>query len=95
MLHPQCEQVLVGLPDERWGQLIVAYVVPAPDASEGLTVAELDEHCRNHPMLAAYKRPRAYRLVDSLPMTATGKKMHFRVAEMAVADEAAGLLERP
>jgi acyl-coenzyme A synthetase/AMP-(fatty) acid ligase len=45
-------------------------------------------------MLAGYKRPRAYRLVDSLPMTATGKKMHFRVAEMAFADDAAGLLER-
>ena len=36
-------------------------------------------------MLADYKRPRAYRLVDSLPMTATGKKMHFRVRESAVA----------
>jgi acyl-CoA synthetase (AMP-forming)/AMP-acid ligase II len=46
-------------------------------------------------MLAGYKRPRAYRLVDSLPMTATGKKMHFRVREQAVADDAAGLLVRP
>jgi acyl-coenzyme A synthetase/AMP-(fatty) acid ligase len=46
-------------------------------------------------MLADYKRPRAYRLVDSLPMTATGKKMHFRVRESAIADEAAGLLARP
>ena len=46
-------------------------------------------------MLADYKRPRAYRLVESLPMTATGKKMHFRVRETAIADAAAGLLERP
>jgi len=68
--------------------------VPATDASE-LTVTDLDDHCHNHPMLADYKRPRAYRLVDSLPMTATGKKMHFRVAEMAVTDDAAGLLVRP
>ena len=76
---------MVGLPDERWGQLIVAYVVPVGDAAgddgEPLTIASLDAHCRAHPMLADYKRPRAYRLVDSLPMTATGKKMHFRVAE--------------
>jgi acyl-CoA synthetase (AMP-forming)/AMP-acid ligase II len=91
--HPGvADSCVVGLPDERWGELIVAYVVPA---AEGLTVADLDAHCRNHPMLADYKRPRAYRLVDSLPMTATGKKMHFRVAEQAVADAAAGLLARP
>jgi acyl-CoA synthetase (AMP-forming)/AMP-acid ligase II len=102
-VHPvQVEEVLnelpavadscvVGLPDERWGELIVAYVVPAADAE--LTVAALDAHCREHPMLADYKRPRAYRLVDSLPMTATGKKMHFRVREMAIVD--AALLERP
>ena len=116
-VHPvQVEEVLnehlrvadscvVGLPDERWGELIVAYVVPsgasasdaAPDGSPvaSLTIADLDAHCREHPMLADYKRPRAYRIVDSLPMTATGKKVHFRVAEMAVDDDAAGLLERP
>jgi acyl-CoA synthetase (AMP-forming)/AMP-acid ligase II len=90
--HPGvADSCVVGLPDERWGELIVAYVVPAADAE--LTVAALDGHCREHPMLADYKRPRAYRLVDSLPMTATGKKMHFRVRESAIAD--AELLERP
>ncbi len=94
--HPGvADSCVVGLPDERWGELIVAYVVPAPDAGEELTVAALDAHCRKHPMLADYKRPRAYRLIDSLPMTATGKKMHFRLAEQAVADDAAGLLVRP
>jgi acyl-CoA synthetase (AMP-forming)/AMP-acid ligase II len=107
--HPGvADSCVVGLPDERWGELIVAYVVPAgggagagggatDDAGEGgpLTVAELDAHCRSHPMLADYKRPRSYRIVDALPMTATGKKMHFRVREAAIADAAAGLLERP
>jgi acyl-CoA synthetase (AMP-forming)/AMP-acid ligase II len=89
--HPGvADSCVVGLPDERWGELIVAYVVPA---GERLTVPDLDAHCRAHAMLADYKRPRAYRLVDSLPMTATGKKMHFRVRESAIAD--AGLLERP
>ncbi|HXF32571.1 MAG TPA: AMP-binding protein [Solirubrobacterales bacterium] len=91
--HPGvADSCVVGLPDERWGERIVAYVVPA---DPGLTVADLDAHCREHPMLADYKRPRGYRLVEALPMTATGKKMHFRVAELAIADAAAGLLQRP
>jgi acyl-CoA synthetase (AMP-forming)/AMP-acid ligase II len=90
--HPGvADSCVVGLPDERWGELIVAYVVPTD--GNPLTIPALDAHCRDHPMLADYKRPRAYRLVDSLPMTATGKKMHFRVREAAIADSAAGRLE--
>jgi acyl-coenzyme A synthetase/AMP-(fatty) acid ligase len=46
-------------------------------------------------MLAAYKRPRAYRFVDALPMTATGKKVHYQVRAQAAQDAAAELLERP
>jgi acyl-CoA synthetase (AMP-forming)/AMP-acid ligase II len=103
-VHPaQVEEVLnehpgvrdcavVGLPDPRWGELVVAYVAAADD---GLTAAECDKHCQAHPMLAAYKRPRAYRFVPGLPVTATGKKMHYKVREMAIEDAAAGLLTRP
>ena len=46
-------------------------------------------------MLAGYKRPRAYRFVDALPMTATGKKLHYQVREQARRDADDGLLERP
>src|SRR5579875_3767242 len=103
-VHPvQVEEVLnshpgvrdcavVGLPDPRWGELVVAYVGPAGD---GLTAAECDKYCQEHPMLAGYKRPRAYRFVAELPVTATGKKMHYKVREMAIADDNAGLLNRP
>jgi acyl-CoA synthetase (AMP-forming)/AMP-acid ligase II len=75
--HPQVtDSLVVGLPDERWGEIVVAYVVPA---GPGLTAAECDKHCLAHPMLANYKRPRGYRFVDALPRTATGKKMHYRI----------------
>jgi acyl-CoA synthetase (AMP-forming)/AMP-acid ligase II len=91
--HPQVsDAVVVGLPDERWGQRIVAYVIAH---HEQPTVDELDEFCRNHPLLANFKRPRAYRFVNEFPLTATGKKMHFKAAEMAVDDDAAGLLLEP
>jgi acyl-coenzyme A synthetase/AMP-(fatty) acid ligase len=46
-------------------------------------------------MLAAYKRPRAYRFVSELPMTATGKKVHYQLREQARRDAADGLLVRP
>ncbi len=92
--HPKVtESVVVGLPDDEWGELVVAYVIPADDA--GVEVAELERHTHDHPMLADYKRPRAYRLVDEIPLTATGKKLHYKVREQAREDAAAGLLERP
>jgi acyl-coenzyme A synthetase/AMP-(fatty) acid ligase len=46
-------------------------------------------------MLAGYKRPRAYRFVNELPMTATGKKLHYQVREQARRDAGDGLLQRP
>jgi acyl-CoA synthetase (AMP-forming)/AMP-acid ligase II len=91
--HPAvADSGVVGLPDDRWGELVVAYVVRA-DSEVDATA--LEAHCHGHPMLAGYKRPRAYRFVDELPMTATGKKLHYVLRERARSDDAAGLFERP
>jgi acyl-CoA synthetase (AMP-forming)/AMP-acid ligase II len=57
---------VIGAPDERWGQRVVAVVVG--DA----TAEELDAHCLASP-LARFKRPREYRRVDALPKSASGK----------------------
>jgi acyl-CoA synthetase (AMP-forming)/AMP-acid ligase II len=84
--------IVVGLPDERWGELVVAYVVRGDPA---LDATACEAHCHGHPMLAGYKRPRAYRFVDQLPMTATGKKIHYQMRAQALRDAADGLLRAP
>jgi acyl-CoA synthetase (AMP-forming)/AMP-acid ligase II len=79
--HPSVtDSLVVGVPDDKWGQVVVAYVVttaPVPSADD------LDDFCRRHPMLSQFKRPRAYRFVESLPMSATGKKLHYKATDTA------------
>ena len=65
--HPGVREVaVIGAPDDRWGQRVVAVVVG--DA----TAEELDAHCLASP-LARFKRPREYRHVEALPRSASGK----------------------
>ncbi|MGH9029692.1 MAG: class I adenylate-forming enzyme family protein, partial [Acidimicrobiales bacterium] len=91
--HPNvADSLVVGVPHGEWGQMVVAYVVPSDPA---LTAFECEQHCRDHPRLAGYKRPRAYRFVESLPLTATGKKMHYKAREHAQSEYAEGLFVSP
>lgn len=68
-LHPGiAECAVVGLPDERWGQIVTAFVVP----TSNVTVADLDSWCRKS-ALAPFKRPRRYIFVEALPKSPVGK----------------------
>jgi acyl-CoA synthetase (AMP-forming)/AMP-acid ligase II len=90
--HPGvADSAVVGAPDPEWGLVVTAYVVRKDPV---LTVTQCETHCRAHPMLAPYKRPRAYRFVDALPTTSTGKKIHYQLREQVVKDTAEGLVER-
>ena len=64
------EVAVAGLSDERWGQIVVAFVVPADPA---LTADELDQFCLANPHLARFKRPRRYVFVKKVPKSAVGK----------------------
>jgi acyl-CoA synthetase (AMP-forming)/AMP-acid ligase II len=61
--------VVVGVPDERWGERVVAVVKPAAGAAPTLT--SLQEHARTS--LAGYKVPRELVLVDHVERTPAGK----------------------
>lgn len=61
--------LVVGLPDERWGQRVTAVVELAPGAD--FQVAELDRICREH--LASYKTPRSVWVADKVQRSPAGK----------------------
>jgi 3-oxocholest-4-en-26-oate---CoA ligase len=68
--HPDVFDVLVvGLPDERWGERVTALLQPRPGRQP--TLAELQAHCRAS--IAGYKVPRALLLVDEVPRLPNGK----------------------
>ena len=65
--HPQvADAAVVGVADERWGEVGLAFVV-----AEGVTDEELVEWCRAH--LARFKVPKSVRLVESIPRNGMGK----------------------
>ena len=64
--HPQVvDAAVVGVPDETWGEVGIAFVVGAVGEEELL------EHCRSR--LARYKVPKSVRFVDELPRNSMGK----------------------
>ncbi|WP_144755593.1 class I adenylate-forming enzyme family protein [Curtobacterium pusillum] len=97
--HPGvADSIVVGVPDERWGEVVTAYVVRAPGRlpeDDAAAAAALEEWTGTHPGLARYKRPRRYRFVTELPYNATGKKVHYVAKATAADDQAAGLLLEP
>jgi acyl-CoA synthetase (AMP-forming)/AMP-acid ligase II len=68
--HPSVQSVaVVGAPDEKWGERVVAFVVPYPDRPVG--ISDLVSHCRE--LIAGYKVPKEIHLTEALPQTASGK----------------------
>jgi fatty-acyl-CoA synthase len=81
--HPQVADVqVIGVPDERFGEELMAWVVPRPGAE--LSDDQLREFCAGQ--IAHYKIPRYIKFVDSFPMTVTGKVQKFKMRETAIAE---------
>jgi len=87
MAHDGIAQVaVVGVPDERMGEVGMAFVVPRPGAT--LDIDELHTWARE--MMANYKVPRHFRIVDSLPTNASGKVIKVELRERGRSELAAG-----
>ena len=80
---------IVGMPDERLGEKVCAYVVPASDDRE-ITLAEITGYLKEH-NVATQKLPERLEHIDALPMTATGKvQKHLLRADIAAKLQAGG-----
>jgi fatty-acyl-CoA synthase len=80
--HPDIvDAQVIGVPDERYGEELMAWVRLRPGA-EPLTVEALREFCSGR--LAHYKVPRYVKIVDEFPMTVTGKIRKVEMREVSV-----------
>ena len=72
--------VIVGKPDEKWGEVPVAVVIK----EKGADLSEIDFLERFQGQLARYKHPKAVYFVEDLPRTAMGKVLKYEVRKLVV-----------
>lgn len=72
----------IGLPDEKWGEKVIAVVVPRPGLAEDQIAEAIKERCKTS--LARFKRPKHIIFVkqEEMPRTPTGKILHRKLREM-------------
>jgi len=71
---------IVGAPDKRWGEVVIACVVRKPGAS--VEAADIDTHCRY--LLANYKTPKQIHFFDELPKNSMGKVLKRKLKDLVV-----------
>jgi fatty-acyl-CoA synthase len=76
--HPSVGDVaVIGLPDDKWGEVVAAFVRPA--AGHTVNREELFDYVREH--LAPHKTPRHWFSVEAMPLTGSGKIQKFKLRE--------------
>jgi fatty-acyl-CoA synthase len=77
--HPKIADVqVVGVPHEKYGEEVLACVIPR-DSGDPLTLEELRAFCEGR--LAHYKVPSRLRVMESFPMTVSGKVRKIELRE--------------
>jgi 2-furoate---CoA ligase len=71
----------VGLEDDRWGQAVTVFFVPADGLTPRDAVTALQAYARQHSGLPALKRPKRFIAVDEIPKSAVGKLLRRELRE--------------
>lgn len=68
---------VVGVPSKKYGEQLAAFIIAKP--GEEITAEDIQDHCRGK--IAHYKIPKFVQLVDTFPMTASGKIQKYKLRE--------------
>ena len=74
------QSAVIGIPDERMGEVAMAYIVPKAGAN--LSPEKITAWCKEN--MANYKVPRRVEIIDAFPLNATGKVMKFVLRDRAL-----------
>ena len=87
--HPDvAEAVVVGVPDQTWGEVVAAFVRPVP-GQPAPAAEDLRAWCRER--LAPYKTPRHWVFTDAFPTTPSGKIQKYKLRDSFTAPQLADL----
>ena len=84
--HPAIDNaVVLGIPDERWGERVVAVIRMTDDATQAPTSADLHDYMRT--LLAPHKTPVEWYVSESLPTNAMGKLQKYLLRDQIVSGD--------
>lgn len=76
--HPQVhESAVIGIPDDKWGESVLAMVVLKP--GESMTEEEVIRYCKEN--MAGYQTPKSVKFIDALPRNPSGKVLKRELRE--------------
>lgn len=94
--HPAIgEVIVVGLPDERWGQSVTCFVVPVDGVDPSGLSAQILDWAKNDSGLSPYKVPKRVEIVPEIPKSPVGKILRRKLIDAEAATTARPVPDQP
>ena len=89
------EVIVVGLPDERWGQSVTCFVVPVDGVDPSGLSAQILDWAKNDSGLSPYKVPKRVEIVPEIPKSPVGKILRRKLIDAEAATTARPVPDQP